>query len=166
MLRDNGYFVWWGGKNDLVPGQLGFESHCDVYFRPHREDYVRWGVVPQAGSHGGNLSWRGEVDGDNYFSFFNGKLTPPAGQVWFDRDWAMVHGAIDFLRAYDGDQPLCLFLPLGYPHPPYGEEEPWFSTTDRDAIPDRYLYEDWSDNPNLLSGIRDGQGLTGWTEAR
>ena len=60
VLRDNGYFVWWGGKNDLVPGQLGFESHCDVYFRPHREDVqrtslilwgcaTRWGVVPQAG---------------------------------------------------------------------------------------------------------------------
>lgn len=78
----------------------------------------------------------------------------------------MVHGAMDFLGAYDGDKPLCLFLPLGYPHPPYGVEEPWFSTTDRDAIPDRYIYEDWSDKPNLLSGIRDGQGLTGWTEAR
>lgn len=50
VLPDNRYFVWWGGKNDLVPGQLGFESHCDVYFRPHREDYARWGVVPQAGS--------------------------------------------------------------------------------------------------------------------
>ena len=166
VLRDNGYFVWWGGKNDLVPGQLGFESHCDVYFRPHREDYARWGVVPQAGSHGGDLSWRGEPDGDNYFSFFKGKLAPPAGQVWFDGDWAMVHGAIDFLDAYAGDKPLCLFLPLGYPHPPYCVEEPWFSTTDRDAIPDRYIYEDWSDKPNLLSGIRDGQGLTGWTEAR
>ncbi len=22
VLRDNGYFVWWGGKNDLVPAQF------------------------------------------------------------------------------------------------------------------------------------------------
>jgi hypothetical protein len=40
VLKDNGYFVWWGGKNDLVPGQMGFENHCDVSFRPHREDYA------------------------------------------------------------------------------------------------------------------------------
>ena len=66
VLRNNGYTVWWGGKNDLVPGQLGFEDHCDVYFRPEPKDYARWGVTPQVGSHGGDLSWRGEPDGDNY----------------------------------------------------------------------------------------------------
>ncbi len=25
-LKDNGYFVWWGGKNDLVPAQNGFAT--------------------------------------------------------------------------------------------------------------------------------------------
>ena len=29
VLRDNGYFVWWGGKNDLVPGQNGLTSTGD-----------------------------------------------------------------------------------------------------------------------------------------
>ena len=33
VLKDNGYFVWWGGKNDLVPGQSGFAEHCDVKFK-------------------------------------------------------------------------------------------------------------------------------------
>ena len=166
VLRDNGYFVWWGGKNDLVPGQLGFEEHCDVHFRPGVADYERWGVRPQPGSHGGDLSWRGDPDGDNFFSFFKGRLQAPDGGVWFDGDWAMVHGAIDFMRRYDGDAPLCLFLPLGYPHPPYCVEEPWYSLTDRDALPDRHVYETWHDKPGLLTGIRDGQGLTGWTEQR
>ena len=36
------------------------------------------------------------------------------------------------------DQPLCIYLPLGYPHPPYGVEDPWFSQIDRDLIPPRY----------------------------
>ena len=166
VLRDNGYFVWWGGKNDLVPGQLGFEDHCDIYFRPTREDYVRWGAEPQPGSHGGDLSWRGEPDGDNYYSFFKGKLEPSPGEPWFDGDWAMVRGAIDFLRSYRGDAPLCLFLTLGYPHPPYCVEEPWYSMTDRASVPPRHTYEDWDDKPAILSGIRDGQGLDGWTEER
>ena len=25
-LKDDGYFVWWGGKNDLIPGQKGFQD--------------------------------------------------------------------------------------------------------------------------------------------
>ena len=166
VLRDNGYFVWWGGKNDLVPGQLGFESHCDVHFRPTPADYERWGAAPQPGTHGGDLAWRGDPDGDNYFSFFKGRLEAPEGGVWFDGDWAMVRGAIDFLGRYDGDQPLCLFLPLGYPHPPYCVEEPWYSVTNRDDIPDRHTYQTWDDKPGLLRGIRDGQRLTAWTEAR
>ena len=166
VLRDNGYFVWWGGKNDLVPGQLGFEEHCDLHFRPSQEDYAAWGATPRPGSHGGDLSWRGPPDGDNYFSFLKGRLEPPEGEVWFDGDWAMVRGAIDFVRQYPGDQPLCLFLPLGYPHPPYCVEEPWYSLTDREDVPPRHVYETWEDKPSLLTGIRDGQRLTAWTEDR
>ena len=166
VLRDNGYFVWWGGKNDLVPGQLGFEAHCDVHFRALRKDYERWGYQPQAGTHGGDLSWRGAEDGDNYFSFFKGKLDKGTSDVYFDGDWSMVHGAIDFINAAHDDRPWCMFLPLGYPHPPYCVEEPWYSLTDRDAIPERFVYDRWDDKPSLLAGIRDGQGLGRWSEER
>jgi arylsulfatase A-like enzyme len=27
-LKENGYFVWWGGKNDVIPGQFGYEAFC------------------------------------------------------------------------------------------------------------------------------------------
>ncbi|MCL2641548.1 MAG: sulfatase-like hydrolase/transferase, partial [Phycisphaerales bacterium] len=30
VLKENGYHVWWGGKNDLVPGQNGYTEQCDV----------------------------------------------------------------------------------------------------------------------------------------
>ncbi len=74
VLRDNGYFVWWGGKNDLLAGQEGYEQHCDVSFRAHREDYERWGVTPMSGSHGGAQTWREPPDGDYYYSFYRGQL--------------------------------------------------------------------------------------------
>lgn len=166
VLRDNDYFVWWGGKNDLVPGQLGYDAHCDVHFRATRSDYERWGYAPREGSHGGNLEWRGEDGSDNFYSFFKGKLDRAGADVYFDGDWAMLYGAIDFIQAYDGDQPLCLFLPLGFPHPPYCVEEPWFSMIDRDAVPSRNQYEHWDDKPSLLAGIREGQGLIDWSEER
>ena len=166
VLREAGYFVWWGGKNDLVPGQLGFDAHCDVHFRPTEADYRRWNATPRAGSHGGDQAWRGTPDGDNYFSFFRGRLPANDGEPWFDSDWAMVRGAIDFLHRYAGEQPLCLFLPIGYPHPPYGVEEPWYSLTDRNTVPARFRYATWDDKPGLLAAIRDGQRLAGWSEDR
>ena len=33
-LKDKDYFIWWGGKNDLIAGQEGYRNHCDIYFEP------------------------------------------------------------------------------------------------------------------------------------
>ena len=180
-LKDNGYFVWWGGKNDLVPRQNGFDDYCDVKYeapgelRPnlHRAD-----------------EWRGEPDGDNYYSFYAGKLSstplgppdesggsstplgPPDAsgyanrEVYYDNDWAMVDGAVELIQSADDDKPLCIYLPLGYPHPPYGVEEPWYSRINREAIPERMPTPDWSKKPSLIAGIYEGQGLQGWSEDR
>ena len=75
--------------------------------------------------------------------------------------WANVLGAIDFIRAYDGDQPLFIYLPLGYPHPPYCVEEPWFSLIEREKLPERaQAPENWEGKAGILQGIigrvRDG----------
>lgn len=35
-LKDEGYFVWWGGKNDLVPSENGYEAYCDVKYKPEK----------------------------------------------------------------------------------------------------------------------------------
>ena len=76
-------------------------------------------------------------------------------------------GAIDFLREYRGDQPLCIYLPLSYPHPPYCVEEPWYGITDRAALPPRIpAPADDTGKPSLLGGIRRGQRLQGWSEER
>ncbi len=175
-LKDAGYFVWWGGKNDLVPRQNGFADYCDVKYEApgplqpnlHRAD-----------------AWRGDPDGDNYYSFYAGKLptphSPPTGQrlrdpeasggslrreAYYDNDWAMVDGAIDLIRNAPPDQPLCIYLPLGYPHPPYGVEDPWYSRIERERIPARLPTPDWSRKPSLLAGIHERQGLQGWSDER
>ncbi|MDE2857941.1 MAG: sulfatase-like hydrolase/transferase [Chloroflexota bacterium] len=156
-LKDNGYFVWWGGKNDLAPRQNGFDEYCDVKYeagralRPnlHRAD-----------------EWRGDPDGDNYYSFYAGKLDSGDEDVYYDNDWAMVDGAVDLIRNRTDDQPLCIYLPLGYPHPPYGVEDPWYSQIDRERIPPRLPTPDWSKKPKLTAGIYQRQGLGGWSEER
>ncbi len=164
-LKDGGYTVWWGGKNDLVPGKDGYEDFCDV---KHPEEAVAPNLhVSQ--------DWRGDREGDNWFSFHAGKLTdvvagsgdgriPPHRP---DSDWAHVLGAIDFIRNAPDDKPVCLYLPLGYPHPPYGVEDPWYSAINREKVPLPLPEpEGWVGKPSLLKGIRERQRLRDWTPER
>jgi arylsulfatase A-like enzyme len=163
----NGYFVWWGGKNDLVPGQDGYQAYCDVKFRPHQEDFERWGLTARKDSHDDLLPWRGKPGDDTYYGFLRGKLDKGAERVFGDLDWAYVFGAIEFIRDYKGERPLFIYLPLQYPHPPYAVEEPWFGMIDRKAVPPRTPPpENWRGKPSILKGIHERQGLQGWTEDR
>jgi arylsulfatase A-like enzyme len=169
-LKQAGYHVWWGGKNDLVPGQNGFDDYCTVRYpgqhraggeqRPIRRDL-----------HGSN-EWRGEPGSDTWYSFFKGKIEkpdgfPPEEDFVFDNDWSVVFEAIRTIHNRPADQPLCLFLALSFPHPPYGVEDPWFSAIHRDLLPRRTPTPDgWRGKPSLLKGIHETQGLAGWSEAR
>ena len=163
-LKKSDYYIWWGGKNDLIAGQEGYRNHCDTYFEPSENDFQKWGYKLQEGTHSGNLKWRGQKDSDNYYSFFKGKLDIENKDKYFDNDWSMVYGALDFIQNFKKDQSFCLFLPLGYPHPPYCVEDPWYSSIDRNKIPDRYEYKNWEDKPSLLKGIFDGQKMQNWSE--
>jgi len=85
----------------------------------------------------------------------------------FDSDWAMIEGAVEFIHNTPPDQPLCIYLPLGFPHPPFAVEDPWYSLIDRDLMPDRIPPpETWDDFPSLLAGIAKRQNLANWREAR
>ncbi len=160
-LKENGYFVWWGGKNDLVPAENGFEDYCDVKYIPERKP------DPRTNLHTSD-DWRGLPGGDNYFSFFAGKIgNEHDEEPYYDSDWANVLGAVEQIHNAPEDQPLCIYLPLGYPHPPYGVEEPFFGLIDRGKLPLRIpAPADWSRKPSLLKGISKSQGLQGWTEER
>jgi arylsulfatase A-like enzyme len=165
-LKEAGYFVWWGGKNDLVAGQFGFEDSCDLKYLPPETPERPLRPNPHA-----QQAWRGEPDGDNYYSFFYGKIEPHYEmQAWetavYDQDWALVEGAIDFIRTAPDDQPLCIYLPLLAPHPPYAVEDPWFSQIDRNKLPPRiHAPKDWHGLPSILSGLYEAQGLGNWSEA-
>ena len=162
-LKELGYFVWWGGKNDLVPAQLGYETYCDIKYhpqpnpnRPLRPDLHTWD------------GWRGSPDGKEFYSFFYGKIENDTGDPYvFDNDWAMVEGAIDFIQNAPPDTQLCIYLPLGYPHPPFAVEEPWYSLIDRDTLPPRIPPpETWDDLPSILAGIAERQNLVEWRETQ
>lgn len=160
ILRDNGYFVFWGGKNDLVPGQDGPDAFCDVKYAPTGDDYRRWGRDPSPS--GSDQTWRGRPGDPTYYNFYQGKLDTerPA-----DGDWSNVLGAVDFIRDYDGSKPFCLYLALSYPHPVFRVEEPFYSMVDRSRIPERIQRpESDEDEPGMRSGVRDRMNLSEMTE--
>lgn len=166
-LKEAGYFVWWGGKNDLVAAQYGYEDSCHIKYQvePTPERPLRKNLHA---TH----EWRGDPSGEDYYSFFYGKAEPHYEmQDWetavYDYDWGLVEGAIDFIRQAPPDQPICIYLPLSHPHPPYVVEDPWFSMIDRAQLPPRIQApETWAGLPSLLAGLHERQGLGNWSEEK
>lgn len=162
ILRENGYHVFWGGKNDVVPGQMPKDRYADTWSEPGRYEM-------QPGWHGKPYSdARGKSGQDSYYSFFIGQLEKLPGEDYYhSHDWMHVMEAIRQVRSRPKDKPLCLYLPLVYPHPPYGVEEPFFSAIDRDKVPARTpTPEDWNGKPMLLEALYRNFGMQGWTEER
>jgi len=167
LLKENGYYVWWSGKNDLLPADSDFSESCDCRFNASEDDYRRWGYSLREGTHGGSMLWRGDPNGSNYYSFLKGKLDKADKDVYFDNDWAAVFGAIDVIAAYEEDTPFCINLSLTSPHPPYCVEEPWFSSINRVAIPDiRHEPENYSGKASMLKGLYENQNLQSWDDER
>ncbi|MBN1250218.1 MAG: sulfatase-like hydrolase/transferase, partial [Anaerolineae bacterium] len=104
---------------------------------------------------------------DSYYSFYVGALDTGGEDIYYDGDWANVLGAIEFIKNAPQDQPLCIYLPLTYPHPPYGVEEPWYSLIDREKLPPRApAPANWAGKASLLGAIHETQNLQDWTEER
>jgi len=158
-LREEGYFVWWGGKNDLTPGQDSIEPYCDV------RNPTDW--PPLRGEIPPDPAWRGSPQGDNYYSFYQGRLDKGPEDFFIDFDWKQVTGALDFINGYDGDKPLCVYLPLHFPHPTYRVEEPWYSIIDRAKVPPRGpTPPGFAGKPGMLKGIYHRQQMQNWSEER
>jgi len=165
-LKDNGYFLWWGGMNDLISAKDNLKDHCDIYYRSTKEDRNRWGYEWMPNLHRSD-KWRGSPESDTYYSFFVGELDKQGKDIYFDYDWSIIFGAIDFIQSYNGEKPLCMYIALSAPHPPYGIEEPWFSKINRSKLPPRKgTPKNWVGKPSLLKGIYERQKLQGWTEDR
>jgi arylsulfatase A-like enzyme len=162
-LKKNGYQIWWGGKNDLVSDPEAYAACVDIRDQPHtdhRDMHV-------------DLCWRKEVDGGPDRSFLAGCLEKHAGEdVYLDKDWAHVLSACEYLKnRKEDDPPFCLYLPLLYPHPPYGVEEPYFSAIDRELLPDRIGSKELKEKPRTHQKLREAFALEGrekawWDELR
>ncbi|MBQ9797661.1 MAG: sulfatase-like hydrolase/transferase [Clostridia bacterium] len=158
-LKDEGYFVFWAGKNDLIPSDCDMRKFCDV--RISIKD-KKAEVKPSSHS---DMSWRAEKNSPLYYSLYEGKREK-GDYEFVHADHLYVNEALNFIQNRPSDQPFCIYLSLEYPHPPYGVEEPYFSLIDRRQLKPRIPVPDWRKKPSILKGIYDNQGLMGMTEAQ
>ena len=151
FLKNSGYHVWMNQRNDLLPAQKPnfYEDYCDTYF-----------TLDQAPEKLPDEDWRGEKNGDNFYSFFRGKI-PKRKDI--DQIW--VEGAVEFIENYNRENPFCIFLPLMQPHPVYQVSEPYFSRIDRDKLPDRILPpENFEGKSKMLRELNRLQNMNNWSE--
>ncbi len=124
-LKDAGYDVWMNARNDLVAGE--YKGLCER----HATTIFYGGDCPPApGTVRENP--RGNRGDKDFYSFYRGELkTDENGLNYSSDDEAVDAAARHILEAGDSERPLCIFLGLMFPHPPYQVEEPYFSAIDR-----------------------------------
>lgn len=155
-LRKAGYHVWMNARNDLVAGQYDdlIRSHADeiYYGDPHppvNSDEIRkMGLPPQAES-------------TFPYSHFVGEAKVP-----MDPDLRDTKAAVNRILHPINDKPLCLFLGLVNPHPPYQAEEPFFGSIVRDASWKRIEYEGAIGKSRMIQRLRETNGMAGYTETQ
>jgi arylsulfatase A-like enzyme len=166
VLREQGYLLWWGGKNDLFPGPQTRGGATEVDFRyPHSSPELRApGQALRPNPHI-DTSWRPAPGESGFYAMLQGRLGAGGEPPCIDGDEAIIRKACEFIQAYDGERPLCMLLALEYPHPPYGAEEPCFSAIDRHALPPQIPAPvSPASKPAILDRIRQNQDLGDWTE--
>lgn len=152
-LKDAGYRVWMNQRNDLLPAQYKayYKAYCTDYFVPACQPEK----LPEDG-------WRGDPEGDNYYSFFRGKV-PEIRDI--DQMWTQ--GAVDFIKNYKDESPFCIFLPWLNPHPVYQVSDPWYSMIDRHKLPPRIKISDhYQERPKMEGALHRLLQMDGWTEER
>ena len=143
-LRQAGYDIRWYGKNDMLAAESFGES------------------VTEVASYGSKMFEPNPFDFSDprYYSFLT---TPFQGPLAEHGDYANVSAAIRFLRGKPR-QPFLLYLPLVFPHPPYGAPEPWHHQVDPESLPP-LRPADLPGKPSFHSHIRSTRRLNELGEA-
>lgn len=159
-LKEAGYYVWMNSRNDFLPAQV------KGIFNEHATETFYGGEVPSAPGLE-NPQIRGTLGGDDFYSFYNGRLKLDERGKNYTADDEDIDAAIYRIKNRPRDQPLCIFLGLMYPHPPYQVEEPYFSAINRKKLRKRIPEPaDWSQKASILKGIKEKQNLQYWNEEK
>jgi len=147
FLKKKGYEVMWIGRNDLFGKKTGKES---------TSKYIS--IFSLIGNPKEYLSRMksNPFPKDHRFrkSFYYGERTQEQAN---DIDYLIIQSALDYLDSKP-KKPFCLYITIGFPHPPYTVEEPYFSMYDRNKIP-APIPPKLDDKPEFMQIIHERYGL-------
>ncbi|MFS0779767.1 sulfatase-like hydrolase/transferase [Neobacillus sp. 3P2-tot-E-2] len=157
-LKENGYHVYWGGRNDVLRLDADVDKYCDTrndkyleMFSKMRELKEKQTTIPVT-----------EENKEHDYSHYRGIIDNPNNP-----DKLQIDNAIEFLnnKVY-GDDPFCVYLALALPHPPYQVGEEFYNQINKGRIPapTRLTEEEWEAKPSILRGIRENQKLYNWSD--
>ena len=167
-MKNNGYEVIWIGRNDVIPGDKAKSKYCDMYFDGVHEydtkDVTKSSFV-NMGMEKKKKITKKDMENDNFYSFYIGKLKDSNGYGYFD--WQCVKSALHYLENRSSDKPFFVYCTISFPHPPYGCEDPWYSSIDRNLVSKRRPnIATLSKKASMLYGIESKQNLQGWSDER
>lgn len=150
VLREHGYYVWWGGKNDLVALEEAGDiyAHCDYrHLAQPRSLPLKRVKVPEPNSPLQRV-------------FYGGEWAPSEEPFEVrDADSQYVEGAAAYIREWDGEAPFCVFLPLSMPHPAYVAETVLREKIDVETLPPRRPASELRGRmPEAMQKLREAYG--------
>lgn len=139
-LRQSGYDVFLYGKNDALAAESFYDSVT-------MWNYPTPKVAGNKDRGRKETRFSGRVVGPDTF------IASEGGDRRATPDYAHLQAAIEILERREPERPFCIFLPLSFPHPPYGAPQGFhdmYSPSDIHGLRPRDLPR----KPSYVSGIR------------
>lgn len=144
-LKQDGYEVHWGGKNDLLSPESFAQSVTDYKIG------ARARRAMGTGQHGTPPY---SLDDPRYYTFLYDQI--PGGIEGLG-DFRHVDGAIEYLRSKP-EGPFAIYLPLSFPHCPYHAPEPFHNLIDPQSVPE-LRPADLPNKPDFYRLVRETRRL-------
>lgn len=182
-LKQNNYYVYFGGKNDLFKKEIPLSNYCNYRTNVFEEYNCKLKNIPLNKEihpllqdvdldtiiEAENLKKlsRSTPDSKYYYSLYQGPINTAndfsIGYVGLED--RQVNGAIDFINTYKEDKPLCMYLSLMLPHPHYATTTNEFNSINRDKIipPIRLSSNQLQNKPAIFNGLRKNHKLYQWS---
>lgn len=183
-LKRSGYYVYFGGKNDVFKKEIPVQEYCDYRSDAfHEYNCIRDGIPLEEGFHPvlGRFTKEEVLDAEkekekaryekqkrNYYSLYQGLMRTknPLAVGYTGLEDAQIEDALRFIKEYKGEKPLCIYLSLMLPHPQYAATEEDYGAIDADKIelPVRLNEDQREMKASILEGLRKNHRLYEWED--
>lgn len=183
-LKKNGYHIYFGGKNDVFRKDVPLSDYCDYRSdayqemscmesgRPLPEGYTRiltnFTVQQARDACRKKDEARREGGLSRYYTLYQGVVATdnPLEIGYIGAEDAQIADAINYIKDFHGDKPLCIYLSLILPHPQYAISKEEYDLIERESIPPvlRLTDEELSKKPAIMRAMRKNYRLFDWTD--